>query len=160
MTSFPSVALAYLHLLSIGLTVSFIVAEATLYRARMSAERARLIQKLDMGYFVAAMLILATGFTRALWLEKGWPYYWGNVFFHLKLGAYLLWALASLVPTFHFLGWSKRLVQGSASIEIEPIQFRRVRAFIWLQLGLACLVPLFAVLMARGYGFMASGSGQ
>jgi putative membrane protein len=64
---------------------------------------------------------------------------------------FLLVALISVYPTMQFLAWRKMLTQGALP-ELDPRTMTRLRAVIRLELGLLLVIPLLAVLMARGIG--------
>lgn len=145
------VAFAYLHFVSLGLLYAFLVAELVAYRPRLTAEEAKTVAFLDLGYGLAALAAAATGFTRAFFLGKGWEFYAGNPLFWTKVAIFLAVAFLSLPPTFHFLSWRTALKAGRAPA-IDPGQYRRMRGFIMAELSLLPLIPLFAVLMARGVG--------
>ena len=69
----------------------------------------------------------------------------------IKVGMFLLVALISVYPTMRFLAWRKMLKQGDLPALTLPT-ITRLRAVIRLELGLLIVIPLLAVLMARGIG--------
>lgn len=142
---------AYAHFISILLIAGILMAELALYRQDLTAGQARLLQRLDLYYLIAAVLVLGTGMARLLWYAKGPAYYLDNPVFWIKMGLFLAVALASVVPTIHYLRWTPRLKQGHRP-EIPDKQFRHVRLHLWVELVLVALIPLTAVLMARGIG--------
>jgi putative membrane protein len=142
---------AYAHFIGILLIAGILAAELALYRQDLTAGQARLLQRLDLYYLLAALLVLATGMTRLLWYAKDPQYYLDNPVFWIKMGLFLAVALASVVPTIHYLRWSPRLKQGHRP-EITDRQYRHVRAHLWAEVVLVALIPLMAVLMARGIG--------
>src|SRR5690606_4454342 len=82
--------LAYAHFVSIFLTGLFLVLEWIRCREPVEAPRARLLARMDVAYFVAALAALATGLLRAVYGDKGAAFYFSNPVFHAKLGAYVL----------------------------------------------------------------------
>lgn len=145
------IAFAYLHYVSILLTVSALIAEKVLYQKPIDISRARRLARIDIVYFVGAMLILGTGFSRALWFAKPSIFYFSNPVFWTKVGLFGLWALLSVPPTLHFLSWRKELSKNQAP-KISDSEYRRVRFCLMSQAGLAAMIPLLAVLMSRGIG--------
>jgi putative membrane protein len=127
------------------------MAELVLYRQDLTVGQARLLQKLDLYYLIVAVLVLGTGMARLLWYAKEPAFYLDNPVFWIKMGLFVAVALASVVPTIHYLRWSPRLRQGHRP-EISDKQFRHVRAHLWSEVLLVALIPLMAVMMARGIG--------
>jgi putative membrane protein len=142
---------AYSHFISILLLTGILLAELALYRQDLTVGQARLLQKLDLYYLIVAVLALATGMARLLWFAKGSAYYLDNPVFWIKMGLFLAVALASVVPTIHYLRWTPRIRQGHRP-EISDKQYRHIRAHLWAEVILVALIPLMAVLMARGIG--------
>ena len=75
-------------------------------------------------------------------------FYVGNPFFWVKMALYVIIATLSITPTLTFIRW-KRSIAGTAPTGDE---IPSVRRFIHIELGLLALMPLMAVLMARGIG--------
>jgi putative membrane protein len=63
---------------------------------------------------------------------------------------YVAIALISIVPTRRFIGWRRALDAGGSGPDANAVA--RVRRLLHLELGLLALMPLMAVLMARGIG--------
>jgi putative membrane protein len=137
--------LAYAHYLAILSLFIVLAIEFAICRAPLDRDAARLISRVDLGYLVAALAVVATGFARASFGPKGWPFYASNPFFWTKLGLFALVGLLSLVPTVAFIRWSRAGMARIARAEIG-----RARIFVAVELGLLALVPLFASLMSRG----------
>jgi putative membrane protein len=142
---------AYAHFAGILLLAGILTAELALYRQDLTAAQARLLLRLDLVYLFAALLVLGSGLARLLWYAKEPSAYLDNPVFWVKMGLFLAVALASVVPTIHFLRWSPRLKQGHRP-EISDKQCRHIRAHLWAEWMLLLLIPLTAVLMARGIG--------
>lgn len=143
--------LAYAHYLALFLVIGTLCMEIMLYAPNLSLEKAKKLLRIDAVYGAAAALVLLSGFSRVFWYGKSSAFYFSNPVFWAKLSLFVLWALISLIPTFHYLKWMPGLKKGQAP-EISPSQYRTVRRCLIAQIHLACLVPLLAVLMARGYG--------
>ncbi|WP_342243786.1 DUF2214 family protein [Pseudomonas sp. OTU5201] len=146
---------AYLHFLSIFVLFALLVLEHRLFKLPLDLERARSLVSIDIAYGLAAGAVLATGLARVVWYGKGLDYYLGNSMFHAKMGLFVLIALLSSFPTFVFLNWRNMLSAGQVP-EISPGKAKAVIMVIRLELLLALLLPLLAVLMARGYGVIGS----
>ncbi len=137
---------AYLHYLSLILTGGFLVAELLMCRAGLSTEQARRLAGVDVAFFVSALAALATGLLRLFFYAKGVGFYTGNPAFWAKMVLYVIIAAISITPTRTFVRW-KRAGGVPAADEIAG-----VRRLIHIELGLFALMPLMAVLMARGIG--------
>jgi putative membrane protein len=141
----------YLHYLSMIFIGAFLTVELILCRPALTAAHVRLLPRLDIGYFTAALVALATGLLRVFFYAKGWPFYVSNPVFWVKMALYLAVALTSIAPTIAFIRWSRLLGAASAPLP-APGDVARVRRLVHLELGLLALIPLMAVLMARGVG--------
>jgi putative membrane protein len=137
---------AYLHYLSIVLTGGFLVGELVVCRPGLTSEQARRLAVIDILFFASAMAALATGLLRLFFYAKGVSFYTGNPFFWAKMALYAVIAGLSIKPTRTFIRW-KRAGTAPAADEIAG-----ARRFIHIELGLLALMPLMAVLMARGMG--------
>lgn len=142
---------AYLHYLSMIFIGAFLTAELILCRPGLSAAHVRLLPRLDIGYFTAALVALATGVLRVFFYAKGWPFYVSNPIFWVKMALYVAVALISISPTIHFIRWGRALGTGSTPMP-APGDIARIRRLVHLEVGLLALIPLMAVLMARGIG--------
>ena len=140
--------LAYLHYVAFAVLGAFLTAELLACRPGLGAEQVRLLPRLDLVFFAGAILALVTGLLRLFFYAKGVGFYLPNGAFHLKMALYLAIALISIVPTTRFLRWKRTLDAGGAPPDAVAVS--RVRRLIHLELALFLLMPLMAVLMARG----------
>jgi len=143
--------LAYLHFAAIFTLFGYMVAEAVMLRGTLDEERVRRLGRIDLIYFGAAMAVLVTGFLRACFGVKGPDYYssWWPVY--AKLGTFILIALVSVGPTLAFIRW-RRMLERDPAWKVPPEEQKKMRRFVMIELHLAALVPVFAVIMARGIG--------
>jgi len=138
--------LAIAHHLLIFALFGILAAELVSVRRGMSRKTVTLIASIDIWYGILAGLILVVGFARAIFAAKGWFYYSHNLFFWAKITTFFLVALLSLPPTLQFIRWAQ-------TNETPPDgAVQRVRAFLFAELFLFALLPVFAAAMARGYG--------
>src|SRR5215471_18163989 len=139
---------AYLHYLSIIFVGGFLIAELVMCRAGMTSQQAQRLTIVDAVFFASAMAALATGLLRLFFYAKGVGFYTGNPAFWAKMALYVIIAAISITPTRTFLRWKRAAVdRGAAPPGAEIAAARRV---IHIELGLLALMPLMAVLMARG----------
>ena len=99
-----------------------LTAELILCRAPLAAAQVRQLARVDIAYFVSALAALATGVLRLFFYAKG-------------VG---------------FVRWSRALAQGGTPPAPDEVQ--AVRRLVHVELMLLALIPLMAVLMARGIG--------
>lgn len=142
---------AYAHFIAAFVLVATLVYEWASFGRTPTLQEARRLAMADRFYGLSAGLLLAAGFVRAVYFEKGWSYYQHSGMFHAKLGLFIVIGLLSIVPTVQFIQWGKELKAGRAPVMSEA-QHRRVRLCLNLQMLLLPLVALFASLMAKGIG--------
>jgi putative membrane protein len=139
--------IAYLHYLSIIVTGGFLVGELLLCRPGITPDQVRRLPVVDVVFFVSALVALATGLLRLFFYGKGVEFYVVNPFFWVKMALYVAIASLSIKPTRAFIRWKRAAGGGPSGAEIAG-----VRRVIHVELVLLALMPLMAVLMARGLG--------
>jgi putative membrane protein len=142
---------AYLHFLGMMMLMATLVAEHVTLQPQMTRLHLQRLAMSDLFYGIAAGIVFLTGLLRFAYFGKGIHFYLGNPLFYIKVGMFLLVALISVYPTMRFLAWRKLLTQGDRPA-LEPHTVTRLRTVIRLELGLLIVIPLLAVLMARGIG--------
>lgn len=142
---------AYLHFVAIFLLFALLTLEHQLFSPPLDFKRARSLFRVDIAFGIVAGLVLITGLARAMLYGKGMDYYLNNGFFHAKITLFVVVALLSIYPTVTFLKWRPALKAGQVPI-ISPASTRWVRIIIRVELLALLLIPLFATLMARGFG--------
>lgn len=143
------VLMAYLHYLAMLLIAGCLVGELVLCHPGMRGPEVRLLARVDIGFFGAALLAAATGLARLFFWAKGADFYLPNPVFWLKMALYVLIAGLSVRPTVQFIRWNRAARHGTLP---SDAQIATVRRWVHLELGLLALIPLVAVLMARGIG--------
>ena len=144
--------LAYFHFSAIFLLFAFLTVEAMLLRNPLDAAAMRLIARVDMWYFAAAILAVISGVMRMFWGAKGIDFYTANPMFQIKAGLVIAIGILSFPPTMQFMRWSKKLMANPDFVAPEG-ERRRVRRMVMIALHIAALLPLVAVLMTRGIGY-------
>jgi len=143
--------LAYLHYIAIIVLFAFLTVQIVLIRRPIDAAAARLLARCDIWFGAASALVLVTGLMRVFMGAKGAAYYTGNPVFWAKVGLFLAVGLMSIRPTIQFMRWAKQAKQDVGFV-VEQTEQRRMRVYLMLEIHLLALVPLLAVLMARGIG--------
>jgi putative membrane protein len=144
--------LAYLHFAAIFTLLWFLAKEWTLLKA--GAERLQLqrLANADIGFALAALAVLVTGVSRVVFGAKPVMFYTGNPVFHVKVSLFVLVGLISIRPTMAFLRWRKA-VAANADFRTDEREWRLVKRLVLIEMHIVALIPLFAVLMARGIGY-------
>jgi putative membrane protein len=138
--------LAIAHHLLVFSIFGVLFAEFVVVRPGVTIEAIKRIGGVDAWYGVLAALIIAVGFSRAVFAAKGWDYYAHNSFFWAKIATFALIGGLSIPPTLAFIRWRR---SGEAP---DDVQVAGVRRFLWLEVALFAPLLAFAAAMARGYG--------
>ncbi|HEY0105855.1 MAG TPA: DUF2214 family protein [Rhizomicrobium sp.] len=144
-------ALAIGHHLLIFALAAVLAFEIGAVKPGLSGGDAMRVGRADLWYGILAGLIILVGFARAVFAAKGWDYYAHNHFFWAKIGAFAIVGLLSIQPTLALAGW-RRAFAKDASFAPGDSAVRTVRRFLWLEVLVFALIPVFAAAMARGYG--------
>ncbi len=146
-----AVIFAWLHLLAIGLGAGLLLTEYWLCRRMPDRLQVKLLGQVDLGYQLALIGSLATGLARTLYFGQAAEYYLGNRLFWLKIAIFIMVAIVAIAPSLQFLRWNR---EARSAPTFAPLtrEFERVRSSIALGLGLWLILPLIALLVARGYG--------
>jgi putative membrane protein len=148
---------AYVHYAAMVFIALLLVFELQACVPGLPAARMRYLARVDLLYMVAAVLALATGVLRVVWFGQGAGFYLHNPVFYIKLALFAAVGLLSIPPTLQYLRWMRALKSGGTAFA-EPWQVARVRRYLVAELVLFALIPLMAVLMARGIGIQAAAS--
>ena len=138
------------HVLVFALA-GIIAYEFAVVRPTMSAADIVRVGAVDLWYGILAGLIVIVGFARANFAAKGWEYYSHNHFFWAKIGTFALVGILSIWPTIQFIRWRSALKKDASAMP-SPGAIANARRFIWAEVILFALIPIFAAAMARGYG--------
>jgi len=149
---YASALMAFLHHAAAFTLVGSLAVEVALFKPPLSLIQAQRLLRTDMIFGASASLLLAVGLLRVAYFEKGPAYYWHDVFFLIKFGAFILAALISIYPTVTFFSWNRRLKTGVAA-QIDAGRTQRVRMCLMLELTAVLVILLCAALMARGFGY-------
>ena len=139
------------HLLVFSLAAILAIELATV-RPGLTGAGLRRLGIVDLHYGLIATLILVVGFARVYMGVKGPEAYLGNWTFWAKVGAFALVGLLSAPPTIRILQWRKR-ARAEPGFALGAAEIKAVRPFLVAELAVFALIPIFAAMMARGYGF-------
>jgi len=144
--------LAYLHYTAIFILFGFLVTEVILFRTSLDERAIRLLGRVDLWYFGSAMAVLATGLLRLVFGAKGPDYYLNAWPIYVKIGLFVAVAIVSVPPTLTFIRW-RRALDHDPNWQVPAAELAKVRRLIMIEVHLAALIPVFAVIMARGLGY-------
>jgi putative membrane protein len=151
MTMWLDAVLAYLHFTAIFILFAFLSIEVVLLKRALDAGAVRLLGRIDIWYFGAAIVVLVTGFLRLVLGAKGPDFYLQSWPIYVKVGLYLVVAVVSVTPTLVFIRWRREL-DHDAAWQVPAGELARMRRLVMIELHLAAMIPLVAVIMARGLG--------
>jgi putative membrane protein len=141
---------AYVHFMAMIALGALLCCELMLLWSAVGAREARRLAIFDLGYLVAAVLVLVSGVLRLTWLGKSPGFYLQNPVFWIKLALFVAIALISIPPTMRYLRWRRAALDaGSAP---HPADVTLARRYVVAELVLLAFIPLTAVLAARGIG--------
>ena len=143
--------LAYLHFAAIFLLFAFLTTQVILFRQPLDLRTVRLIGRMDLWYFGSAIAALATGFLRAAFGAKGGDFYFGAWPIYAKIGLFLVIAAISIKPTMTFIRWRKTM-EAEPGWQVPEAEQAAMRRLVMIEVHLAALIPVFAVIMSRGLG--------
>jgi putative membrane protein len=142
-------SLAISHHLLIFALFGVLAAELVLVRPSLDALTVTRTARIDLWYGIIAGAIVVVGFVRAIFAAKGWAYYEHNAFFWAKMATFVVIAVLSIIPTVRYIRWQR---SGTVPTHAEVAVVRR---FLWAEVVLFALLPIFAAAMARGFGEQA-----
>lgn len=144
-------ALAYLHFTAIFLVFAFMTVEVVLMRGALDHAGVRLLGRVDLWYFGAAIGALVTGTLRLALGAKGADFYLSAWPIYVKLGLFVAVAVISVQPTVTFIRW-RRAFERDPAFRVDDAERKRMRRYLMIEVHLAALIPAFAVIMSRGLG--------
>ena len=137
--------LAYFHILALLTTVVFIGASTALCRSEwLNRAAVQRLVRVDTLYWIGLLTVLLTGLARLFWGIKEPLWYFQQPFFHLKLTLIVAIAALSLRPSLALRRWQSDTQLPSVNA------INRVRRQMMVSAHVMVVVPLLAVLVARG----------
>ena len=135
----------YLHFIGIFGVVSTLIVEHLLIKRELSASEIKRIAMVDSIYGISAILVLVAGLSLCFWVGKPSAFYTANILFHIKVTAFIVVGLLSVYPTIFFIR-HRNIVEPKRQIPTS------IMLLIRAELTILMVIPLLAVLIARGYG--------
>lgn len=141
--------LASAHHVLVFALFAIISVEIVYAKPGLNAATVRRLAAIDGLYGAVSLLVLAVGFSRAIWGLKGWDYYEGNILFWVKIGMFVIVGLLSLKPTLAFLRWNGRLKADPDYLPPDA-EVRANRKWLHMETTVLILIPIVAAALARG----------
>jgi putative membrane protein len=146
------VALAILHHFLIFLMAGLLAAELALIRTGLEGRHLPMLGKIDAAYGGVAMAVVIVGVSRVIYGLKGWEYYVYYWAFWAKMMAFLAVGLLSTLPTARITKW-RRTAATDSGFSVTAAEISAVRSYLWAEVAVFALIPLFAAIMARAIGY-------
>ena len=143
---------AYLHFAAIFALIWFLAKQWTLLKAGVDKLDLRSLALADLGFGLCAGAVLVAGVLRLVFGAKPWVFYAHNPVFHTKMALFVVVGIISIWPTRAFARWRKAAVS-DVSFRVDEGEWRSIKRFVLIEMHLIALIPLMAVLMARGIGY-------
>jgi putative membrane protein len=140
------VLINYFHYVGFAVLLAALVVELVLFRTRTDGATARKLAAADAFYGTAFLFVLGSGLLKLFVYDKPASYYGQNFLFHIKLTLFVVIFLISIYPTVKF--FARRRTPPAETVEYPRI----VGVLLRVEIALLLIIPLLAVLMARGYG--------
>ncbi len=134
----------YLHFVGIIAIAGSLISEHMVISTSLKRKEIKKLAAIDAVYGLAAIIMVATGLTMWFGVGKGATFYTSNGFLHIKLTLFVIIAILSIFPTIFFL--KNRKGDPEDIIEVP----KKYIMYIRIEILLLILIPIFAVLIARG----------
>lgn len=139
----------YLHFISIMVLMGALITEHLILKPSITKDQIKSLATVDMIYGISAILVLATGLLRWFVYGKGYDFYMSTPLFHIKLTLFIVLGILSIFPTMKFLKW-KKSVKNNNEPDITEKSVKKLLMFIRVELLIIAIMPLLAVMIARG----------
>ena len=141
--------LAAIHHVLVFSLFAIISVEIVYAKPGLNADAVRRLGLVDAIYGLCSLLVIAVGFSRAVYGLKGWDYYEGNILFWVKIGLFAGVGALSIKPTMAFLSWNRRLRKDPNDLPSDAV-VKANRKWMHMETTLLILIPIVAAALARG----------
>jgi Predicted membrane protein len=136
----------YFHFLGIFAMFALLTVQHMLLKGQVAAGGMKKIAIIDAAYGASALVVLLCGLGLWLWVGKPAGFYSHNWVFHTKVTLFVVVGILSIFPTLFILKNRKK----TTTVDVPKYIVMLVR----FELLLLCIIPLLAVLMANGVGYI------
>lgn len=144
-----NILIPYLHYIGIMALMGSLISEHLILKPSLKKDQIKSLATVDLIYGLSAILVLATGLLRWFVYGKGYDFYMSTPLFHIKLTLFIIMGILSIFPTIKILKWKKQIKRGEEP-EITEKVVKKLLMFIRIELLIIAIIPLLAVLIARG----------
>ncbi|MEZ5083519.1 MAG: DUF2214 family protein [Bacteroidales bacterium] len=145
------ILIPYLHYIGIMALMGSLISEHLILKPELPNSQIKPLALIDLVYGLSAIVVLTTGLLRWFVYGKGYDFYMATPLFHIKLTLFIILGILSIIPTVKFLKWRKQLRHGEQPDTNEKT-VKRLLLFIRIELLIMVIIPLLAVMIARGSG--------
>ena len=145
------IIIPYLHFIGIMALMGSLITEHVILKPDISLNQFKSLGTIDLIYGISAVVVLVTGLLRWFAYGKGAEFYTKNPLFHTKLTLFVEIVVISIFPTMKFIRWSRQARRGEKP-ELSEKDLKKQLMLIRIQLFLLAVMPLLAVMIARGIG--------
>lgn|SRR5690606_24177072 len=138
--------LRYFHFLGIFAMFALLTVQHMQLKGQVEAGGMRKIAIMDAVYGGSALVVLLCGLGMWFWVGKPAGFYSQNWVFHTKITLFVLVGILSFMPT-------RFILKNRANATAVQVP-KSVTMMIRTELLLLCIIPLLAVLMANGVGYI------
>ena len=141
--------LHFVHFVMIFSLASFLACEIALFAKALPRATFNRLAVVDRWYGITAALVIITGLSLLFFGLKPATFYTHNPVFWTKIGLFLCIAFLSIPMTVRLIR-TPEAVGPNDTVIFDDAEFRRLRGFLWAQVGVFVFIPLCAALMANG----------
>jgi len=147
-----NIFIPYLHYIGIMTLMGALIAEHLMMKPGMRKSEINSLSAVDAIYGISAILVLVTGLLRWFIVDpKGADFFTHNHMFHVKVTLFIIMAILSIFPTIRIMKWRKK-AKSEPNFEPSTKDVKKQLMFIRIELLLIVVIPLLAVMVARGTG--------
>jgi putative membrane protein len=143
------IIIPYIHYLGIMVLMGSLITEHLVLNPSLTKNQVKSLATVDLIYGLSAILVLATGLLRWFVYGKGYDFYMSTPLFHIKITLFVILGLLSIFPTRKYLKW-KKMYKNGLDPDISAKSVKGTLLFIRIELLIVAIIPLLAVMIARG----------
>jgi len=152
-TSLPSALAAYVHYVAMLGTIGCIVAERLTIKPNMSVDDENFVSKADIGLNIFGLLLIYSGYLRAVEYEKGFNFYAHEPIFWLKIALVVIYWSSTLFNATTLVKRGNARRNNEAVPPMDEKLSKRMLQINNAELVAIAFIPLTATFMARGVGY-------
>jgi putative membrane protein len=125
--------------------------ELMLLKPALTGSRLAQLGGIDSAYGGMAGALIVVGFLRVFLGATDSSFYLTNWVFWAKIAAFVAVGLISIKPTLDIARWRRQAKTDSGYV-VPDDEVKAARTFVHAETAVFVVIPIFASLMARGYG--------